>query len=301
MKVFRSYTNGIKEAARSPKMVLLLWLINFMFASVIYFLVSGLFNSAVAPHIDADQMIKKLDFSVILDFILTNGGSLSTIFSIGLILIVMYFIISHLIYGGILHTLKFRRESESGEKKSRFMAVFWEGAGKFFFRFIFLTVLSILLWLVFLFINLILTPIGGLLTNNGENEQMLVYVFIGRVIIALFMIFLIKMIMDYARIRIVSDNARNVLKSFFQVIGFVFRRFGKTLALFYLILLTGVVLFFIGCFLKSLINTTTLSAVIIAFIIGQVIIMIRGWTTIFFQSGQLEFYSAGIESPVDEE
>lgn len=301
MKVFKSYTKGIKEATRSPKMVLLLWLINFMFASVIYFLVSGLFNSAVAPHIDTDQMIKELDFSVILDFIFTNGGSLSTIISIGFILILMYFIISHLIYGGILHTLKIRRASKSGEKKTRFMAVFWEGAGKFFFRFIFLSVLSILLWLVFLLINLILSPIRGLLTGNGANEQMIIYVLIGRVIIAIFLIFLIKMIMDYARIKVVSEDTRNVLRSFFQAIGYVFRRFGKTLALFYLILLTGALFFIIGLFLKSLINTTTIWPIILAFIIGQIIIMIRGWTTIFFQSGQLEFYSTGIELPVEEE
>ncbi len=282
-------------------MVLLLWLINFMFASVIYFLVSGLFNSAVAPHIDADQMIKTLDFSVILDFILANGGSLSTIFSIGLILTIMYFIISHMLYGGILHTLKLKREYESGKEKTRFMAVFWQGAGKFFFRFLFLTVLSILLWLVFLIINLILTPIGSVLTENGANEPILIYVFIGRVVIALFLIFLIKMIMDYARIMIVVENTSNVIQSFRRAIGFVFRHFGRTLVLFYLILITGLLLFYIGYFLKNLINTTTLTAVIIAFIIGQIIIMIRGWTTIFFQSGQLEFYSAGTDSSVKED
>jgi len=282
-------------------MILLLWAINFLFASVIYFLISGLFNSAVAPHIDVDQLMKELDFSVILDFILANGGALSTIISIGLILIFMYFLASHLIYGGILNTFRSGRKSGEAGKKLRFMAVFWEGAGKFFFRFLILSVLSILLWLGFLFINLILKPIGSLLTNSGANEQMLVYVFIGRVIVALFFIFLIKMILDYARIQIVLEDNRNVLFSFFQAIGFVFRRLGKTLALFYLILFTGALFFVILLFLKSLIAATTLGAVIIAFIIGQVIIMIRGWTSLFFQSGQMELYSAGIKSQVNEE
>lgn len=301
MKAITSYTKGIKEATKRPKMIVLLWAINFMFASVLYFLMSELFNSAVAPHIDVDQLMKKLDFSVILDFILNNGGALNTIISVGLILTVMYFFFSHLIYGGILHILKSGREPGGEEKKSRFMTVFWEGAGKFFFRFFFLSVLSILLWLGFLFINLILTPIGGLLTNKGENEQMLVYVFIGRVIIALFLILLIKMILDYARIKVVSEDNRNVLQSFFHAIGFVFSRFGKTLALFYLILLTGAILFFILFFLKSMISTTTLTAVVIAFIIGQFIIVIRTWTTIFFQSGQLEFYSASIRTNANKE
>jgi hypothetical protein len=301
MKVFTSYIKGIKEASRRPKMIVLLWAINFLFASVVYFLISGLFNSAVAPHIDVDQLMNKLDFSVILDFILANGGALSTIISIGLILIFMYFLATHLIYGGILHTLKSGRDSSREGKKPRFMAVFWEGAGKFFFRFLILSVLSILLWLGFLFINLILTPIGGLLTNSGANEQMLVYVFIGRVIIALFLIFLIKMILDYARIQIVSEDNSNVFFSFFQAVGYVFRRLGKTLALFYLILFTGALFFIIVLFLKSLITTTTIGASIMAFIVGQVIIMIREWTTIFFQSSQLEFYSAGTELSVDEE
>lgn len=282
-------------------MIVLLWAINFLFASVIYFLISGIFNSAVAPHIDVDQFMKKLDFSMLLDFILNNGGVLSTIISVGLILTVMYFIVSHLIYGGIIHTLKSGRQPGGEEKKSRFMTVFWEGAGKFFFRFLILSILSLLLWIGFLFINIILTPIGGLLTNKGENEQMLFYVFIGRVIIALFLILLIKMIMDYARIKMVSEDNRNVLQSFFQAIGFIFSRFGKTLALFYLILLTGAILFFVLFFLKSFISTTTLAAVVIAFIIGQFIIMIRTWTTIFFQSGQLELYSAGVNSQVNEE
>jgi len=301
MKVLTSYTKGIKEATKWPKMIVLLWAINFMFASVLYFLMSELFNSSVAPHIDVDQLMKKLDFSVILDFILNHGGALSTIISIGSILIIMYFIASHLIYGGIIHTLKSSREPGGEEKKSRFMTVFWEGAGKFFFRFLVLSILSLLLWIGFLFINIILTPIGGLLTNNGENEQMLVYVFIGRMIIAVFLILLIKMILDYARIKTVSEDNRNVLQSFIQAIGFVLSRFGKTLALFYLILLTGAILFFILFFLKSLISTTTLAAVIGAFIIGQFIIMIRTWTTIFFQSGQMQFYSASMRTHANKE
>ena len=86
-----------------------------------------------------------------------------------------------------------------------------------------------------------------------------------RVIIALFLILLIKMITDYGRLRIVVEDTRKVFRSLFQAAGFVFRRLLGTLAVYYLFVMTAAALFALYCVIDGGVKTHSLLPILISF------------------------------------
>lgn len=293
MKIFKSYKNGILEAALRPKLILILWLVNLIFSFFIYFQVSGLITREVAPHVEAGALLKKMDFNVLFDLLTYHGEVLRVIIKSAVFIGIIYFILSFFIYGGILLSLRYPRKNKTDAlHKPALMPLFFHGAGRYFFRFFILWVYSLILWVIFILINILLTPAGNLLTRNGENEPMLLPVVICRIVIGIFLILLIKMIMDYARIHIVLEDSRRIFRSLITSAGFVFRRFGRVLSLFYLILVTGIIFSIILWLVRSIIPGHTVAGIFAAFILGQAVIYSRCWTTVAFQASQLNYYKS---------
>jgi len=292
MSVFRSYGEGIKEATLQPKMISVLWFINFIFGAVIFYLFYGRFSEVIGSSLIADKLLKKLDYNFVFEFLVYNGQFTKTIFFLAFVLILVYFLVSIFLYGGILNRLVYSPKSyEAGRDNGRFAPVFFQGGGKFFGRFLRLTIYSLILWFVVLVFFFGLTRLTGALSAKGTKEQLSFYLFIVEVVIGLFLIYLIKMILDYTRIKIVTEDTRYVFRSLFQTIGFVFKNFGKTLGIYYLLVLTGIVIIGIYWLLRQVIPDYSLLTILITFIIYQLFIASRGWLKVAFQAAQLSFSS----------
>ncbi|MGB6339065.1 MAG: hypothetical protein WBF32_04760 [Candidatus Aminicenantaceae bacterium] len=292
MKVLSSFGNGIKRAFLEPKMVVVLWLVNFVSASVIYFLFSGYLSDVIGNRLVAANFLKGFDFETFFELIIHEGEAWHWIFYVAFILAFLYYWVSLFLHGGILVMLKAR--GITGELKGRdprFAPAFFQGAGKYFGRFFRLTIYSLLVWLGFGVLYFVLNLALKLLEAGGTNEQAIFYLFWVRVIIILFLYFLVRMICDYARIRIVAEDSKAVFGSLIQAIRFVFRNFFKTSILYYLVLITGLAIFGIYWIVQKMVPTQTLLLILVAFLIGQVFILSRGWLKIALQAAQLHFYT----------
>jgi hypothetical protein len=291
MNLWKSYFQGIKDALR-PKMVFILWLVNFLFASVLYFLISGFLSDSLSWSSAAKTLMKKGDFKVIQDLLFHYRGEISTIFSVGIILFLFYYLASLFLRGGVLYSLRESMESNPEERKERFASLFFKGAGQFFGRFFRLMIYSFVFWAGFVLINVLFHFIAGILTNQGANEKMFVIMFWARLAVFLFFYFFVLMVLDYARIKIVLKNSRKVFKSMFWALGFVLKKLGRTLALYYILVVTGVLIAFVYWMFDSLITRQTLAMVILAFLLGQVFIFARSWLIVAFQAAQMRFLTA---------
>ena len=67
MKVWKSYFAGLKEATTRPKMILLLWIINFLFSSLIFYIVFDVCCSVVGSTLAAESLVKKMDYHILFD------------------------------------------------------------------------------------------------------------------------------------------------------------------------------------------------------------------------------------------
>ncbi len=290
MKVWKSYFAGLKEATLRPKMIFVLYLVQFLFASAIYFLVSGFWNNSLGASLAADSMEKTTDMDVVFDALLRHGGRVETIMTAALVLVFFTALTSLLLKGGILYTLRHSVVPPEEGYSRGFLSRFLAGAGLYFGRFFRLWVLSLGLWAVFVLINLVLQPVGKWLTAGGSREHMLVYVFLGRVGIGLFLVLLIKMILDYTRIKIVVEDSRRVLPALGETLEYVARNAGKTLVLFYLLLVTGVALAALFWVVKTLVPSASLAGAAAGFLVGQAFLYVRCWSNVSFQAGQLSLY-----------
>lgn len=299
MEVLKSYAKGISEAAKQPKMMVVLWAINFIFGAVIYFLCYTLFSHAWGRSIVADDLINKFDANSFFELIAHYGEHLKMIFLVTLLLIMGYFIFSLFIHGGIIFTLlEDKNKNNNLGGGGTFASTFFYGAGKFFGRFFRLLIYSLILWGIFIVLNILFNLIGNVLTVNGTREEIVIYLFWIRVVITLFLVYLIRMILDYARIEIVVRDSHGVFQPFLKMIKFVFQKIGKTLALYYLLLLTGAVLFVLGWVVNSRNTGTTALSIVMIFLISQIFLALRMWLKIAFQAGQIELHA--LEHPRNE-
>jgi hypothetical protein len=285
VKALKSYGHGVREATIRPKMVLLLWFFNFLFGILIFYLLYNRLMEALSHSAISEGMVSKVNYHFVFEFLTYHGQGFSTIRSSALIFVCVYILFSIFLLGGILHSLVETRGSA-------FLQRFFQGCGKFFGRFFLLFIYSLILWFLLVVVMIILYRVGGALTGGGANEQLVFYVFLVEVAIGLFFIFFINMIQDYARIKIVTEDSRYVFRSLFQSIGFVFKRLGGTLALYYLLVLTGVVVAVVYWGLRSVIPFSSAVAILITFVVYQLFIASHAWLKVAFQAGQLSYFTA---------
>lgn len=285
MNILKSYKQGIQEATSRPNMVFLLWLANLFFASVAYFLFSAQFGAAVATSRLATELLRQLDMNVLVEFLTGSSTSFGVLITAVIVIVVLYFMASIFLQGGILYTLIHRRDDET------FTQVFFAGAGKYFGRFFRLTIYSLILWIPAIILFMILSGLLKLLTKNPVYEQRAFILTLVRVALALVLVFLIKMIMDYARIKIVTQDARTVFFSLLAAAGFVFRRLRKSLGLYYLLGLTGVAVFLVFWGIRSAFTAASPGAIWLGFFLAQMCIAGRGWLHIAYQAGQTKLFT----------
>lgn len=287
MKVLKYYFQGIKRATSEGRLVWLLWLVNVLFASLVYFQFSDYMNQVLSRSEAAENFLKTFDMNTFFELLTHNGEKLNAIVSLAILLLIGYIFTSVFLNGGILFTLIHPRKTE---KKRRLAPLFFGGGGKFFGRFVRLLIYSLILWLGIIFVILILNMILKPITKGGTNEVLMFYLILVRVVIALLLVFLVKMIVDYARIKIVVEDSRKVFRPLFQAVGFVFRKLRSTLAIYYIFMLTAAAVFILYLLVQKTVKTHALLPILFAFIIGQIFILSRGWVKVGLQAAQMNFF-----------
>jgi hypothetical protein len=265
----------------------LLWLFNLLFAGAVYFQFSDYLNSVLASSGAAAKFLTSFDMNTFIEMLVHEGQAMQVILSTAMLMMIGYLTANIFLNGGILFSLNQPREKGG---KRHLAPLFFQGAGKFFGRFLRLCIYSLILWAGFIFIILVLAMILKPITSGGTNESLMFTLVLLRLIIAVFLFFLIKMITDYARIRIVVEDSRKVFQSLFQAVGFVFRRFLGTQAVYYLFVLTAAALFALYWVIRGTVKTRALLPILIAFLIAQIFIISRGWVRIGLQAAQMDYF-----------
>jgi hypothetical protein len=285
MNIQRSYTKGIRDALLRPKAAVVLWLVNAAFAAIVYFVAAGAVTAALGRSLAADDLLSRSNVDALLELLTGPGGALTALLTVVLVLFLLYLFVSPLLYGGILHELIHPREEDS------FAQSFWAGAGRYYGRFLRLVPASLVLWLPAGAIYLLADRALDVLGQNPLKERLNFYLDFVRIAAALFLFFLVKMIMDYARIRIAATEARSALGALAWAAGFVLRKLGTTLALYYILGLTALAGAAVYLGIQSLLPKTTSLAVLAGFFVTQLHIFWRSWIKVAYQGAELGYYS----------
>jgi hypothetical protein len=309
MKVFMNFGKGFKITGKAMKLVLLLFMINLLFSLLLAIPMYNSLKDSFGQSEAGSRMAKGFDYIWWQEFrdeakglettfspsIIGKGAILNNLESLiqmrffssspTLIAFGLFYIILHVfLAGGILTIL-----NQDVPKFS--MKEFSRGAGSHFFRFFVLMLFS---WVFIISIGVFLRDaVTSVLTNITTDSISEVTPFAYRLAFSvLFFILLlfIQMVLDYARIKVVLDESRNVLKSALEAVAFVFKHPFSTFGLFYLILLIQVAVTVIYILLKEIIPQSNFPWVLAAFIIQQMFIIAIIWIRCLLYSSQMEFY-----------
>jgi len=291
MNLFRYYAKGVSRASSQPKLVFVIWLFNILFGAFAYFRLNDLFSETIGRSLVAEKLIKRFEFSFLSELLVHHGDKVGGVFSSLILVALFYFLVSIFLAGGILNMIKKVERPFPGEEQHRtFASVFFQGGGKYYGRFFRLLIYSVILWVFFIGVLIFLYKLGGSLSEKGAKENVMVVFSLITPAVAVVLFNGIRMILDYARIRIVAEDTNQVFKTLFQSVGFVFKRLFRTSGLYYSLVLTGLVIFLAYRFLDGWIPKDAAGLILAGFILGQVFIFLRGWLKVAFQAGQYSFY-----------
>ncbi|MFW6160834.1 MAG: hypothetical protein ACOC57_06800 [Acidobacteriota bacterium] len=164
---------------------------------------------------------------------------------------------------------------------SRSRTFFGEGI-RFFPRFLIIMFVS---WIFFLLVGICLNQFLGLIVKrvaeNSVSDRTPFFLNLFFSLFVLLLLFFIQMLFDYARINVVVQNSKNIIKSIIQAFSFVFNNLGKTLSLFYLIILIQFVLVITFIFVEGRLPQHTFPGIIVLLVVQQLfilgIISLRCW------------------------
>jgi hypothetical protein len=284
MKLLKALTVGVRTTNKSYRMVALLYATNFALAAILAWGFRSVLIRTMGDSMSLENLVKDFDYTVFTDFMFKYGGRITALISQLSWLIFFYLLINTLLGGGTIALLKNADERFS-------MSSFFENCGKYFFRFLrLLLIFGIILVLVGIISSMIFGFVYSALTSNAVSEVLPFTLAVVMFLLFLFVVMLIVMMADYAKVATVVNDSNSMLKTSWQGIKIVFRHFLSTFGLqlsIILFLLLAVILYHI---LEAQIGMTTLFTILVMFLIQQLSVGAKVWTRVLTFAGELELY-----------
>jgi hypothetical protein len=285
MRVMRSYGKGLQEALIRLPAVFTLWLFNAAFGSVLYFAAAAALAGPLARSLSGDLLLRAGSVDVLFDFLTGSGQALGGLTTLALILLGLYQLVAPFLYGGVLSELVRPREAQG------FAVSFFGGGGKYYGRFLRVSAFSLLLWVPAAFVFYLAGRALDAVGVDSANEKAAFLVLLIRMAVGLFLFFLVKMILDYARIRIAVIEGRSALAAMGWACFFVLRKPAPTLALYYILGITALFGTAVYGWAQSLFGGATTAAMLGGFVLAQVHILWRCWIKVAYQAAEVKLYA----------
>jgi hypothetical protein len=280
MSVVRSYSQGIREASLGIRSVLVLWIVSLAFAGVLYLVAARILADPLASSLSGDTLLGGSAADALLEFLTGSGPALGALIAAALAGLAFYQLVTPFLYGGVLSEIVRPREAKS------FAASFWMGGGKYYGRFFRLSLASIGLWVPAFFLFVLAGRGLAALNSDPVREDIQVALILARVAAGLFLFFLVKMVLDYARIRIAVMESRSALAALGWAALFVLRKPIRTLGLYYLLGLTSLVGTLIYAWAQAGWARSSTPAVLAGFALAQIHILWRSWIKVAYQAAE---------------
>jgi len=285
-----SLIRGLTLATVNWKMVLVLLAANIAFALPVAVPIFTLILQTAAGRTAADSMMAdKLDVDWTTDVInLQMPGSSfdSAGIQTGVLLAVAafsYLLFTTLLTGGILSVFT----TESGRFTVR---DFWAGCGANFWRFFRLMLISLFFYAAAIAVYAVIHRRIGRLDAVATAYETVVYKRWAGLGLLLLMFWIVNMIFDYARIMTVVNDSRRMIRQTLSAVRFVLRHPLKTFALYLAIVLIGMAVFALLLRLRGSLDQSSITAVLLAILIGQLTLASRMWARVASCAGQMELY-----------
>jgi len=283
MGVFKAIANGLGTTVRKPLVLAVLYAVNVVFtaAAAVPFLTIA---QAELGHSLLGSSVRPADLMWLGETALKYRDALPALLAGLLVAAALYLALQVFLNGGIFGRLLDREGKAT-------LAAFAGDCGRYFGRFTRIFLVSLVfLFLTFGIVLELVSALIGPAMKSAPTEWLPLILSNAHFLIALLLLSIVHMVVDYTRIAVVADDERRVLKALRHALIFLKRRFFRAWALYLLI---------VGA---ALAGTIVLSAVlgplggpgsapvVAAFAVMQIYILFRLLVRMLFVAAQAEFY-----------
>ncbi|MBN1561002.1 hypothetical protein JW998_12185 [candidate division KSB1 bacterium] len=312
MKIRDAFRHGLSLVNHHRKMIGIIYLVNLCFALIVAAPLFTLFHSRVGSLVGRDELLTGLPYSwwsalqidarglentirpslsggfgpLIdnLELLLTGQFQLYGWFVFSLI--VGYLFIAAFFNGGAIALFADERRSFSAGR-------FFSYAGTYFHHMAALAVTTVALFaLLYKVINPAIFSLLDRIVGDSLSQSFAWIVhFIGYLFI-LTIVFLITLILDYAKVIVISEKKNSSWASIGLAAAFIFRSFGKTVGLNVLLAFLAIALVLGGGLLMSIITPSNLLLLVGSFIVQQLFIAAKIAVRLTFYASETALYQA---------
>jgi hypothetical protein len=295
MRIFKSISIGFSKSFKSSKMIFTIYFFTLFLALIFVLPFKSLLSSAIGNSTTVYELVKNFDYTLYSDFLAQHKDIGNLFFKIILWFGIFYLLFTIFFSGGILSII--HRENNEFSLSS-----FFQGCGKYFGRFFKLFLIVLVFQLLFAVI--IYSGIGLVIEKyNNTVESEVTFVIIAGIGITIHLLIfgLILVITDYAKILIVRNDSRKVLRSFWNSIKFVFSKFFSTYFIFLNLNLISLFIIIIYFYIESIIGMVSPAKIIVMFIIQQIYIWFRIFSKVWILASEYSFHSDFFAPDIKEE
>ncbi len=283
MGAFKAILNGMGTTFRKPRLLVILYVVNVLFALVVAFPFLALVQAELGRSL-LGVSVRPVDLMWIGEAVLKHQDALAAIVAGVVACGVAYLALHIFLNGGIVGRLLDREGSAK-------LGAFAGDCGRYFWRFVRLFLVS----LVFLVLTLgivmqLVSALFAPLSESAVTEWLPLILSNLHFLAALLLLSIVHMIVDYARIAVVADEERKVLKALRHALTFLRKRFFRAWAIYLLIVALTVIGSVVFYLVLGALGAPAVVQVAAALVWMQLHIAFRIWIRTLFIAAQAEFY-----------
>ncbi|MCF8324981.1 MAG: hypothetical protein K9I84_08485 [Leadbetterella sp.] len=279
--MLRILTKSFNQIAQKPLMVFFIYAFGFVLAMLVARPFYVTFLNEANTSVALDKLIADFDFMIFIDFFHQSQKAFQPFLPLVFTLGIVYLLLNTFFAGGIL---------DAPEQEKLKFPRFFEASARQFGRFALL--------LVFLFIFLmVLVSLAGMFffifaaIAEGGSEKDYILWMIPPVFILVYFVSFVVIIGDYGRVMLFKSPTLTPYGAFWKAFSYIFK-WPSAIALFWMIIVLGIILFVVYLGIDSLIGMNSTLTIFVMFVVQQVFVFARTFLKISTQVAAKNYFEA---------
>ena len=283
MSLFKLFAAGLVLTFRKRRLVLRLWVVNFLFALLVAAPAAFLLIGHSAHSLSAAAVLKKLDVHWLTDLSVRYLDAAPAYAGLLVLAVGFYILLAVFLNGGIIGCLN-RPEARTT------LGDFFHDCGLYFWRFFRLFLISIPVYILALAIFFpLLRVLQETVNRRAATEWPVLVAGNIRLLSLLLLLGLVSMFFAYVKIGLAASGRKSVLKEAWLTLKFLFRRFFRAWGLYLLAGLAFVLLTLCYLEVARLLPKDRPLLVLIFFLWQQLYVLGRQFSKVLFFATGIEF------------
>jgi hypothetical protein len=263
--------SAFRRTASRKRMVVLYWFSHTLCAAVAALPLLGVIIPQTAHSRYGAEMLRQFDLMYLAELINSARDAMAGVAVLPLLLAFFLALLGSIFLAGGAVKLLVREDARYSP------AEFWEGCGRYFWRFLRLAIYSLFFYTIALSLSGAINKLAEKLWGEGMLEQPLVHAEWARQILLMVLCGFVSTAMDLAKVRLVTDDSRRSLRACFGSVKLALRHFGTVFCVWLGLGLAGALATWLYVTLANRVNAVTMGPILGLFVLQQVYVATRVW------------------------